>query len=93
MKAQGDGVYLCPLGHRWLDDSAEVHQAAAEAEVRVTWEPDGVSLSYVPGTVKGGGGRSRCGPSPAKQKQDAYTRRQMPGIHIRHWAPGAPPKR
>lgn len=77
MTAHGDGVYTCANGCRWLDDTCQEEEPEPE-----NWRPAGVSLSYVPGTVKGGGS-SNNGPSPAKQKYDAWVKRNMPGIHAR----------
>lgn len=82
MTAKGDGVYLCANGCRWLDDTPE-------EEPGEHWRPAGVSLSYVPGTVKGGGG-SNYGPSPAKEKYDAWVRRTMPGRNARRVALAQP---
>lgn len=70
-----EGVFVCVNSHRWLDDTPEPEEH---------WVPDGVSLSYVEGTVKGGGGQANFGPSPAQQKYDAYLRRILPGSHARN---------
>lgn len=76
MRRVADGMYTCPDGCRWLDDSPQ------EPEPEEWWVPDGVSLSYVPGTVRGGGSRS-SGKSPAMQKYEAWQRREMRGGRAR----------
>lgn len=80
MERIGEGWYKCPEGHRWLDDSPDLVDSQPIEE---HWIPAGRSLSYVPGTVHGGGGKSGRGKSPAKQKMEAYQRRAMKGASIR----------
>lgn len=75
MTSPEEGVYQCPNGHRWLDDSPDAHQPE-------DWVPDGISLSYVPGSHHGGSSSNR-GKGPAKAKMEAWVRKEMPGIHIR----------